>query len=524
MRNARLALFAISHLTIVAVARAEMMSKLLMEENLQQRIVQRIQKYDALAQVQVSVNFRHVSSPLPGTSLTLKNFSPASGELAHLGPEEIESVRVSILSAKFPLPEWLKTQVQNEVTLPGSMKVVDFREMPEAMKKDIEQGLRDDRGSLPNLFETYFAKLETFSKGLLVDFGLKAGIAVFFLLGLRLLLGAAVDAYMSRRRGRELSGFLETKVVPVLQNIGNVGGKISASLKLDGASAGMLAGNSAAAAAPVATGGGGSGSAQSDVEGLPATALRAVIADCYWCGRDAYVAWLWSVMSPAQRLSLFTEGSVDADYLKFTQGLRPERGTDHLDPSYLDPLALQNVSQEDLANWVRKQPGAWHALSPIRQSTLPLSLQERLACLAEPSLPREKLAALPDRKSAKRRLEQSQRIGLVTLEDENTILHNPNLLPERMRRGVRSLVWLALKPFEERQRVLADWSAEDLASAWSSTPEILARLDEALPEKKKQMLQSFLASVTPSRASDVFSALVEEGLSTASRATLKSAA
>jgi hypothetical protein len=87
------------------------------------------------------------------------------------------------------------------------------------------------------------------------------------------------------------------------------------------------------------------------------------------------------------------------------------------------------------------------------------------------------------------------------------------MVPNELRSQIRSLVWLALKPFEFRQKALAEFSSEEIASAWSGSPEVLARLSEALPEKKRLMLEGYLQSIEVNKKAYVYSRLVEAGLS-----------
>jgi hypothetical protein len=85
------------------------------------------------------------------------------------------------------------------------------------------------------------------------------------------------------------------------------------------------------------------------------------------------------------------------------------------------------------------------------------------------------------------------------------------MVREDMRPQLKSLVWLSLRPLEYRKMVLAQYSAEQLAEAWIGSPEVLARLMEALPEKKRLMLEGYLKTTTVSKKSSVYLRLVESG-------------
>jgi hypothetical protein len=59
---------------------------------------------------------------------------------------------------------------------------------------------------------------------------------------------------------------------------------------------------------------------------------------------------------------------------------------------------------------------------------------------------------------------------------------------------------------------LAEFSAEELASAWAGAPEVLSRLSEALPEKKRSMLESYRSTIDVNRKAATFNKLVDLGL------------
>lgn len=490
----------LSVLLLVSVAaKAELTSQMEIEERLEVRISKVVHAYDPYASVRVSVDFKKLSAPLPGTAIDLTNFQ-GNSDLGGVRIDDIQAVRITVSSSKFPLPAWIKTSIDAELKIPGLRKSVDYKQMPEAMRKDLEMNL-GDKERISVVAEDLFKKSTSFAEGLMVSLTMKLMMGLILLVGLSLVAGGFMVHFLNKRRMRDFGTMLEAKLVPALQGIntgGGGGGRMTSTIKLEG-------GNT--------MGGGAGGSAgATDVEGLPAIALESLFSDCYWCAKDGYAAWLWSSMTPNQRLALFQSTNIEAEYLKFIQGLKPERAADHFDPVYLEPLKIHGLSQDDLAKLVRSNKAMWHFISPMRQSTLPLTIQERLACVSEIVTANSKLPMIPEKRSPKRSLTGTRRIGELSAEDEVTILRNPDLIPDTMRGSLASLVWVALLPVETRTRLLNDFSAEELASAWTATPEILDRLREAIPEKKQKMLDSYLASVKPSKASETYRTLVREAL------------
>ena len=493
-------------------AQAELTAQLNLEEKIENRVTRIVSGYDAFANIRVSVSFKKLSAPLPGTAIDLTNFS--GSESAGVEMNDISSVKVTISSSKFPVPEWVKESVNSELAFLGGRKSVDFQPMSDAMKKDLEGNI-SNKEKISLIAEGLFRKYSSFAEGLMTSITMKLMVGLVTIMCIFLAGLTGISLWLNKKRDVQIANLFDTKLLPALQNMGamgNSGGgaKNTTTVKIEGNG-------------PQGALGGAKSNDHSDVEGLTPQALVAIFSDCYWCRSDAYASWMWSVMTPAQRLSLYQNEFVDPDYLKFIQSMRKEAREDHLDPVYLEPLAIHNLSQEDLAKWVKTNPSAWQALSPIRQATLPLTLQERLKCISEPVKTRAQMVAMPTTKSTKRTLATVKRFGELSFDDEMAILQSPSMIPETLKSSMRSLVWLALKPLEERQKALADWSAEELASAWVAAPAVLAKLSEALPEKKKQMLTSYLATTRAGRDSDVFKGLVEEGLRTAV-ATLKVAA
>jgi hypothetical protein len=488
-------------LTVLALrppgAHAELSSQLALEERIEKRVSRVVNAYDVFASIRVNISMKKLSAPLPGTAIDLTNFS--GGESAGMEVNDISSVKITVASSKFPLPEWVKENVNAELSFLGGRKSVDYQQMSDAMRKDIEGNI-SSKEKVSLIAEGLFRKYSSFAEGLMTSVTMKIMMGFVFLVMFTLAAATGIAFWLSKKRMQELAQVFEAKIVPALQNIGGMGGgKMSTSVKIDGSSFGAgFAGNR-------------NQNGQTEIEEISPHSLVAVFSDCYWCRFDSYAAWLWSAMSPSQRLSIFQSEFVDPEYLKYIQGLKKEMREDHTDPVYLEPLPIQQLSQEDLAKWVKSTPGSWHALSPMRQSTLTLSLQDRLKALSEPVKARASLTSIPDKKSTKRSLAAVKRIGEISHDDEVAILANPALIPEPMRANMQSLVWLALKPLEDRQKILGEWSAEELATAWSAAPAVLEKLMEALPEKKKQLLNSYLTTTKPTRDSETFVSLVKSG-------------
>ncbi len=96
--------------------------------------------------------------------------------------------------------------------------------------------------------------------------------------------------------------------------------------------------------------------------------------------------------------------------------------------------------------------------------------------------------------------------------DEQSICQNPTIIPAELQAQVRSLVWLARKDESYIKKTLEKYDARALASAWVGPDEILKSLEAALPEKKLRLVRAYKEKMLPSRQSETYRLLVEEGL------------
>jgi hypothetical protein len=472
-------------------------SEIQIEMALEARVSALLERFDSKAMVRVDAGFSRISAPLPGTSLEVQNF--AGGEGQSLRDNDISWIKVYVHTSRKELPSWLKEQIAS--VLPVRNATIDIQAWsPEAIA-EFEANGEQQVGSV---MQTYVHLQSAQSKALPYYIGF-AALALLFAFSV---MGLIVN-YAQKRRALEMSRILESRIVPALQNMGQ--GSEGGSSRPTVVQATLTASPGAFRDPSGGTSAGGQGKS-SDVAALKFDSLEAVFSDCYWCQQDSYAAWLWSQMSQTQRESIFASTRIEKSYLKWIQVLPKERFEDHLDPIYLSPPSVHALSQDDLARWVERNPAGYHLLSPLRQRNLPISLKTRLTCSGEIADESTKGLKYPDRASAKRELPVAQQFGDLSFDDETTILHNPSFVPDAMRPQLKSLVWLALRPLEFRQRALLEHDAEALAAAWIGAPEVLARLKEALPEKKRAMLDGYVKVVEVNRKLSVYAKLVEAGL------------
>jgi hypothetical protein len=476
-----------------------------LETSLEKRIVALVNRFDPMAIVRVSVNYKKISSPLPGTSIEVRDFSGSSGE-SFKG--DINGANVIIYTSKDKFPEWLKVEIAKSV--PEVRANIEFKNLTAEELAAIQPG---DTQKINQTVELFLNKQADFNRSFLMGILWRLGL-VFGVVGCAILLiGSVVSFALLKRRMIETNRVIESRIIPVLQNMSSSKSESEGSSKPTVLQATLTAPTGGFGGGGSGGGGSGSGQAQQDIANLTMESLEALFTDCYWCQNDGYASWLWSVMKPSQRFELMSSSKLDPAYIKAIQVAPKDRQDDHLHPVYLNPIAIHHLSQDDIGRWVEAFLPGFHLLSPMRQVKLPISLKTRLQCMSQALDSKHKVPAIPERPSTKRVLHAVQKLGDLTHEDETTVLHNPAMVPNELRSQIRSLVWLALKPFEFRQKALAEFSSEEIASAWSGSPEVLARLSEALPEKKRLMLEGYLQSIEVNKKAYVYSRLVEAGLS-----------
>jgi hypothetical protein len=460
------------------------------EKNLEDRIKPLAQRLDSDAIVRVNVRFKKISTSLPGTAW----------DSVSIQDNEISSVRVTVFTHQQELPDWLISEINSVV--PGLRPQIQHRNFGQEKINSPEKN-QDSNLLIKEALDSWGQQNQKNSLLMMI------GLAGLLLLGL---LASAFIAYsIQRRKSLDTHRLLESRLIPALQNL-NVGEGSSNSRPT------VLQATLSAPAGGFSSGHSSSNSSNdwsydtSSIKQLSLKSLEALMSDCYWCQQDSYAAWLWSMMSPEQRNSLFNSKIIVQDYLQWIQALPREKKEDHLNPIYLNPPSLHHVSQHDLARWTEKNPEAFNALSPMRQITLPLSLKTRLDCLSESARQKTHKEIKIEKESVARNLPRLQQFGELSYDDETTLLHNPHMVEEQLKPQIRSLVWLALRPLDYRQKILEQYTAEALASAWSGAEETLARLSEALPEKKRKILEGYLEFIEINKKGNVYHELVKSGL------------
>lgn len=233
---------------------------------------------------------------------------------------------------------------------------------------------------------------------------------------------------------------------------------------------------------------------------MSSASIAMLLSDCYWCEKDNYASWVWSKLLPVRRLELLSKWPQLNSYSSYISRLTPKWERYHTDSAYLKPIPNLMLSNDDLKGLLKKEPRVWGVLSMMRKQTVGVTLQERIefSKFKDSSF----VVTWPEHESTSRVLPLQIEITHLSVEDEENLLKNPDMISFEMKGQLPSLIWVALLEKPVREQVLAKIPAQGLAEIWSAPKEALDLLLEALPEKKKELVLEYAAKVTPDRNSD----------------------
>lgn len=460
-------------LLISCYSKADLLDRIRLEDTIRTRIEDVFHLYDSKAKVLLRFDYKSMEGFLPGTNIESKSTSPDRIESA-----DISRLNVEIYSELDTIPNDAKDVVMHVVPFESSKVSVQYKKLLPQISKNIPQAL--DPQSLAIIAQDSVSSLSRW-----------LGFAVF--VSLISALGYAIYSNYVKMREFKLQ-------------IGALTHALTESV-MGGGGARVAPTENRSQTISVKT------NEDKIFEKFPKESLMELFADCYWTKEDRYASWLWKQMASEQKSTLLSGFPFMKEYsLSFLQ-ISPVEKTEHDHPYYLNPSRLRETSQEDLAELVKQSPGIWRRLSPLRQQNLQLTLADKLKAM---SALEDINQSVDFPKSAPREIHAAMNWGRLSESDESALFQNPEIIPVPLQSSVSSLVWLAHREAGFIKATLEKYDARSLASAWIGPDEVLKKLEQSLPEKKAQLLQTYKGKIPPSRESDVFQALVKEGISYAS--------
>ncbi len=463
------------------IAQADLLGRITVEDALKDRLEKALKIQDPSAQVTVRIEYNRylAEEDLPGTHQTANKMYFAE----KVETSDINKMSIQYFSENKELKSEQSVLIYSLIPLDKKRVSISFKSMSPVNPKPAPIEVKD-------IHEVADKSIQLLSLML----GSALGLAF-------LIFGAAL--FFNDSKNRNLFKQQFGQVVSALSN-GNVGGsKSSASKSFEKVSGTVI-----------------SSSEQKLFADYSENSLKAIFADLYWCEKDQEAQYLWNNMTNQHKTVLLEKLDFMYDYAMYFSGLESslDADTDVVSfvkhPYYNQPLDLNKTSQESLLELVKKNFGLWAKISPLRQQSLPLSLKEKIKANSATNL---NVVSEKFPESRARVLPRHVSFGEISFEDESEIFKDEKIIPSHLREHVPSLVWLAFKDVDFIKEKLEKLDAKFLASAWISTPEVLEKLEQCLPEKKLQLLKSYLQTITPSKSSSAFQALFELGLETNSQ-------
>lgn len=444
-----------------------------LEDRLERRVKTILKPFDSNALVYAKVKFTPFTGSLPGTAYEVSNLTTAAGD-SSIDIRGIAQIEVSILSS-IDLPSSLKDKIEKTVSHPALKVKVGYSKLHDDYINQLEKVKKAD---FKNTISRYAV-----SGG--------AGVLAIFLILISLII-------LNRRSAQKSLSNNVGRIVTALNDNSLGGGGKGLTSDINESTSHGIDGVSEE-------------NDQNDIQMLSDKSIEALMSDCYWCEKDQYAAWLWRNLNPTQKMNLVKTWKYGNQYVKTLVGLQALHLDYHSHPYYLNPIAISLVSQGDLSDWLKNEPSGWQIISPMRQETSKLNLEEKISCIESEPKALDAMTIPPD--SQQGRAIQVQAIfGTIDLEDENKILENPEMVPDSLKASIPTLVWLAQIETEPRSELLSRLNAEEVATAWIGPEAVLEKISEVLPERKKKIVESYRERIKPSRRSEAFKYLVRESL------------
>ena len=251
----------------------------------------------------------------------------------------------------------------------------------------------------------------------------------------------------------------------------------------------------------------GGGEAMEVLRSLPPEAIMEILGDCYWGSLDGYALYIWNRISVEHKRKILESSKLLSAYV-VALGNVPERDlAAHGDPAYLKDLKLAHLSNDAIAELVRKKSVPLAVLPKLRVESLPLTVAEWLDLNSDKTPAtdaRPDFAAIPA--SQGRALRVLRQFTKVTPDDEEAITGMKGVDVEVIQ-SVRSLAWIVSIEGEPLTELLKGFTAQELAEALDAPKSAIEHTLKHLPDKKRQLTMDYMKQGIASKQSDAFNDL-----------------
>lgn len=430
-----------------------------MQERLERRLAPVVKQFDPKAMVYVNVKTKEMETELPGTPFLYEDYvvEDVRGEVV------IERVDILLYSDMKELPPSFRPFVR-EVTGPlAKHTLIRLRPIPaDLAPKPATAPTRDIAK------ETTEPKTRSLASVMGGSSFSRLAVVLIGLMCLLVFMGVWQTVWM---RSRQLQDTVEVGVERLISTLQPPSTKESN--------------------APFAT--------------LSEKSWGALITDCYWGEFDAYGSFLWKRMPTETRRALVEKFPFLAAYGSVLSHAAEEDFGSHSEPYYLAPMNIETLNNDDVTTLARKHPELLLRLSSLRLAGLKLSPKERMtltkSAMAGGTEPMPRLEGQPA--SAPRRFVKASMVAFLDEKQEAELMGMADTGPE-VAAWMPSLTWFDRLGDERSAKILARFSARELAAAWVGPKQTLERLEGLMPGRKRRLLNVFRRTTTPQRTSPSF--------------------
>ncbi|MCB9092788.1 MAG: hypothetical protein H6621_04005 [Halobacteriovoraceae bacterium] len=242
--------------------------------------------------------------------------------------------------------------------------------------------------------------------------------------------------------------------------------------------------------------------------------LEELLMDSYWSKEDEYAAFLWSKLDIVRKGRLLAKNSRLGDYANFIADLEGVDKKYVNETYYFNPLALHEISNENLTDLVKKYNSVFHLLPKMRVANLLIDATEKKKLYMKKYNQKDTEFELQSinwseyKSTDKRQFESNLTFYFESVEEEEAFFQEKDI-DFSLVKAFPSLTWLTFLESEDARNILGQFNAKELALAWIAPQSTLEQLEELLPDKKVELLRSYTDQIKPNRKSAIFNRIVE---------------
>jgi hypothetical protein len=237
--------------------------------------------------------------------------------------------------------------------------------------------------------------------------------------------------------------------------------------------------------------------------------INELLMDCYWSAEDEYAAFIWSKLDVVRKGRLVDMNERLTEYANYITSLKGEDRNYISQPYYLNPFDLHSITNESLSKMVTTYGALFHVLPNMRVAALKIDAASKKKLMQQKFSKYDtefELASIKwDRfqTTETRQFEITRTFKFETDEEELDFFEDPKL-DFSLVGAFPSLGWLTYFKQDDINDVLSPFSAKELSIAWCGPEMFLQKLEDSLPEKKRELLRSYLEKTVPTRDNAVF--------------------